>query len=137
MLMRFDPFRGLDRLVDETSWFRSGPFMPMDAYRHGDHVTVHLDLPGVDPDSLDITVEKNQLTVTAQRRWEREDDTQVLASERPQGSFSRSLFLGDAIDADGIDANYEDGVLTITLPVAEAAKARKISVGHRQPELTA
>lgn len=136
MLMRFDPFRELDRLADNAVGRRStNPLMGMDAYRQGDHVTIHFDLPGVDGDSIDITVEKNQLTVQAERRWEMTEDLEVLASERPQGTFTRSMFLGDGLDADRIDADYVNGVLTLTIPVAETAKPRKISVGTGQAAL--
>jgi HSP20 family protein len=103
--------------------------MPADAYRVGDRFYLHIDLPGVDPDSIDITVEKSTLTVAAERRWERDPDTQVLVSERPYGSFKREFFLGDSLDPDRIEAGYDHGVLTITIPVAETAKARKIEVG--------
>lgn len=134
MLMRFDPFREFDRLAGEVATPRR-PVMAMDAYRHGDAVTVHFDLPGVDRDSIDVTVEKNQLVVSAERAWRPSDDDEVVASERPQGSFSRTLFLGDGLDSDQIDADYTDGVLTLTIPVAETAKPRKISVGGSQKAL--
>ncbi len=134
MLMRFDPFREMDRLAGDA--VRRPTLMAMDAYRQGDHVTVHFDLPGVDRDSIDVTVEKNQLVVTAERRWARSEDLQVVASERPQGSFSRTLFLGDGLDAERIDADYADGVLTLAIPVAETAKPRKIEVGSGQAALT-
>src|SRR3546814_1826015 len=112
MLMRFDPFRELDRLVPPSQGFRA-PAMPLDAYRDGDRFVIHVDLPGVDPDSVDLTVEKNVLTVSAERRWERGDNQQVLVSERPQGSFSRQLFLGEGLDTDRIEAGYDHGVLTV------------------------
>jgi len=127
MLMRFDPFRELDRLA-QPSWPSRAPAMPLDAYRDGDRFVIHVDLPGVDPDSIDLTVEKNVLTVAAQRRWERAEEHQVLVQERPQGSFSRQLFLGEGLDPDGIEAGYDYGVLTVTVPVAEQAKPRKVSV---------
>jgi HSP20 family protein len=111
--------------------------MPADAYRSGERFYLHLDLPGVDPDSIDITVEKNNLTVTAERRWELEGDEQVLLNERPVGSFSRQFFLGESLDTDAIDAGYDHGVLTVTIPVAETAKARKIAVSTVQDALTA
>jgi HSP20 family protein len=140
MLMRFDPFRELDReferLGDNLGGPRRNSMMGMDAYRSGDHVTVHFDLPGVDPESIEVTVEKNQLNVQAERRWERQEGTQVMAAERPQGTFSRSLFLGDGLDAERIDADYVDGVLTLSVPVAEQAKPRRISVGKGQAELS-
>ncbi|HUW02246.1 MAG TPA: HSP20 family small heat-shock protein [Acidimicrobiales bacterium] len=135
MLMRFDPFREFDRLAGEAATNRRNPLMAMDAYRHGDAVTVHFDLPGVDRDSIDITVEKNQLSVSAERAWRPSEDDQVVASERPQGTFNRTLFLGDGLDPDRIDADYRDGVLTLTIPVAETAKPRKISVGEAQTAL--
>jgi HSP20 family protein len=137
MLMRFDPFRELDRLTDGTVGNRRSALMGMDAYRQGDHVTVHFDLPGVDPDSIDVTVEKNQLTVRAERVWEPADDMQVIASERPQGTFTRSLFMGENLDLDNIEAGYDNGVLTLTVPVADQAKPRKISVGKGQAAISA
>jgi HSP20 family protein len=130
MLMRFDPFREIDRLF-ETAGAASGwrgSVLAMDAYRDEDSFVVHLDLPGVDPDSIDLTVEKNQLTVRAERRWSFEG-RELVARERPQGTFSRQLFLGESLDADAIDASYEHGVLTLRIPVMEEAKPRKIQVG--------
>lgn len=137
MLMRFDPFRDLDRLTDSAGWNRRTSLMGLDAYRDGDHVAVHFDLPGIDPDSIDITVEKSQLTVSAERHWTLSDSAAVIASERPQGTFSRSLFLGEGLDLDRIEADYTNGVLTLTVPVAEAAKPRKITVGTGQTALNA
>ena len=132
MLLRFDPFRDVERELDRLSSTVNGGYrpavMPMDAWRQGDRFFVRLDLPGVDPSTIDLTVEKDVLTVAAERRWERGEGEQVLAAERPQGRWSRQLFLGDALDADRIEARYEHGVLTIVLPVAEAAKPRKVSV---------
>ena len=127
MLMRFDPFRELDRL-SSAPWASTRPAMPMDAYRRNGDFVVHFDLPGVDPSSIDLTVEKNVLTVSAERRWEPEEGNQVVVAERPQGSFSRQLFLGEGLDPDGIEANYEGGVLTVRVPVAEQAKPRKVQV---------
>src|SRR5690606_8300336 len=109
MLMRFDPFRDMDRLFEQAFGSR-GSNMPMDAYRRGDHFFVHLDLPGVEPSSIDVAVEKNVLTVKAQREWQRVDGDEWLVSERPQGTFTRQLFLGDSLDADNIEASYLDGV---------------------------
>ena len=128
MLMRFDPFRELDRLAEQTWGAGRAPVMPMDAYRSGDHFLVHFDLPGVDPASIDLTVEKNVLTVSAERHWERSEGAEVVVSERPQGSFSRQLFLGEGLNPDGIEAGYENGVLTVRVPVAEQAKPRKVEV---------
>jgi len=129
MLMRFDPFRELDRLFQQafgSDSRRAG--MPMDAYRHGDRFVVHFDLPGADPGSIDLTVEKNVLTVTAERSWERQEDQDVLVAERSHGRFIRELFLGESLDADHIQANYGNGVLTVTIPVAEQAKPRKVEI---------
>ena len=136
MLMRFDPFREFDRLAGEMPGVRRSPMMAMDAYRHGDAVTVHFDLPGVDRDSIDITVEKNQLSVSAERAWRPAENDEVVASERTHGHFTRTLFLGDGLDADRIDADYADGVLSLTIPVAETAKPRKISLGTPQAALS-
>ena len=132
MLMRFDPFRELDRLTQETFGLGRISAMPMDAYRQGDQFVVNFDLPGVEPTSIDLTVEQNVLTVAAERSWRPAEGQQVVATERPQGRFSRQLFLGESLDSDHITATYHDGVLTLTVPVAEEAKPRKveISTGH-------
>jgi HSP20 family protein len=126
--MRFDPFREFDRVVDQTWGNARQASMPMDAYRHGDRFVLHLDLPGVDPGSIDLSVEQNVLTVSAERHWQPVEGDQVVANERRQGSFTRQLVLGDALDADRIHATYENGVLTLTIPVAERAKPRRITV---------
>jgi len=128
MLMRFDPFSDFDRLSRQAWGPNRANFMPADAYRKGERFYLHLDLPGVDPDSIDITVEKNNLTVAAERRFETSDEEQVLLNERPRGSYSRQFFLGESLDTDAIEAGYDHGVLTVTIPIAETAKARKISV---------
>jgi len=125
MLLQFDPFRDLDRVFDRATTST----MPMDAVRRGEHVLVYLDLPGVDPGSIDLEVERNVLTVKAERRWARQDGDQLLASERRQGAFTRRLLLGETLDLDHVEANYHDGVLEISIPVAEAAKPRKVAVG--------
>ena len=128
MLMRFDPFRDFDRITQQL-WNGARPAaMPMDAYRHGEQFVVHFDLPGVDPNSIDLTVEKNVLTVSAERTWQAGEGYQVVASERPQGRFSRQLFLGEGLDYDHVSATYNSGVLTVTIPVAEAAKPRKVEI---------
>jgi HSP20 family protein len=129
MLMRFDPFADLDRLTRDMFTAGRRPTMPVDAYRQGDRFYLHFDLPGIDPDSVDITVEKNALTVTVERSWKPAEDATVVINERPQGTFSRQFFLGEGLDADHIEAGYDHGVLTVTIPVAEQAKPRKISVG--------
>ena len=128
MLMRFDPFRELDRLT-EQAWGRGrAAVMPLDAYRHGDSFLVHVDLPGVDPSSIDLTIEKNVLTVKAERNWQWNEGDELLVSERPQGSFTRQLFLGEGLDSDRIEASYHNGVLTVTVPVSEQAKPRRVQV---------
>ena len=129
MLLRFDPFREFEREFDRlTSAASRGTTMPLDAWRQGDRFFVHVDLPGVDPSTVDLTVEKNVLTINAQREWQRGEGDQVLVAERPHGHFSRQLFLGEGLDADRIEAHYTHGVLTITVPVAEAAKPRKVEI---------
>ena len=133
MLMRYDPFREIERTTQET--FRPSR-MPMDAYRRGDAFVVHFDLPGVKPDTIDLTVEQNTLTVTAERTWSPVEGDEVVISERPQGTFSRQLMLGDSLDTERITARYDHGVLTITIPVAEQSKARKVEVLHGgEPEV--
>lgn len=133
MLMRFDPFRELDRLT-QSPWAGSRPVMPMDAYRRNGDFVVHFDLPGVDPASIDLTVEKNVLTVTAERHFARAEGDEITVTERPQGRFNRQLFLGDSLDAERISANYDQGVLTLHIPVAERAKPRKVEVSAGAPE---
>ena len=132
MLMRTDPFRELDRLTHAlfgTSGTRSQPaIMPMDAYRQNGQFVVHFDLPGVDPDSIDLDVERNVLTVKAERTAEFADDADVQVIERPRGAFSRQLFLGDTLDVERIAASYDAGVLTLRIPIAEKAKPRKIEI---------
>jgi HSP20 family protein len=130
MLMRFDPFRGLDRLAEELTGAaaRTPRTFPMDAYRRGEDVVLFFDLPGVDPQSIDLTVDQHVLTVRAERRSELEEGAEVLAAERPQGSFVRRVFLGDALDTDRITAEYHNGVLRLTIPVSEQAKPRKIEI---------
>jgi len=129
MLMRTDPFRELDRLTEQVLGTRARPaVMPMDAYREGEHFVVHFDLPGVDPSSIDLTVEKNVLTVTAERGWQPNENQQVVASERAQGTFRRQLFLGEGLDTEHVEASYDNGVLTVTIPVAEQAKPRKVQI---------
>jgi HSP20 family protein len=125
MLIRFDPFRDLERAATRGS----APVVPMDAVKRDDQVVVRFDLPGVDPDAIDVEVERNVLTVTAERRWAPAEGEQVLASERRHGAFSRQLLLSDTLDAANVAASYDHGVLTVTIPTAETAKPRKVSVG--------
>jgi HSP20 family protein len=141
MLMRTDPFRELDRLATQLlgaggtgTWSRPTP-MPMDAYRDGETFVVCFDLPGVDPSAIELQVERNVLTVKAERRPVHTGEKfEMQVSERPLGVFSRQLFLGDTLDTDRIDAGYDAGVLTLRIPIAEKAKPRKIeiSAGERQ-----
>ena len=133
MLMRFDPFRELDRLT-QGPWGNTRPVMPMDAYRRNGDFVVHFDVPGVDPASIDLTVEKNVLTVSAERHLQRQEGDEVTVSERAQGRFNRQLFLGESLDPDRISANYDQGVLTLHIPVAERAKPRRVEISAGAPE---
>ena len=135
MLMRFDPFRDVDRMLEQAFGDRA-PNMPMDAYRRDDNFFVHLDLPGVDPSSIDLAVDKNVLIVKADRSWQRREGDEWVVAERPQGTYTRQLFLGETLDPDHIEASYHDGVLTLRIPVAEQAKPRRIEVNTsgKQPE---
>src|SRR4051794_30268423 len=129
MLMRTDPFRELDRLTQQVFGTAARPAaMPMEAYRKGDTFYVQFDLPGIDRDSIELTVEQNVLTVHAQRPATTADDVELVVSERPAGSFSRQVFLGDTLDAEQLSADYTAGVLTLTIPVHEAAKPRKVEI---------
>ena len=129
-LLRFDPFRDYDRLVAEQLAGLRGAArsVPIDAYRRGEEFFVHLDLPGVDPDAIELTVEQNVLTIRAERRFEPEEGDELLISERPQGSFTRQLLLGESLDTDRLEADYDQGVLTLRIPVAEAAKPRRVEI---------
>jgi HSP20 family protein len=129
MLLRTtDPFRDFDRLASQVLGTTNRPaVMPMDAWRQGDVFHIEFDLPGVSAESIDLDVERNVLTVRAER-LARNGDWEMLASERPRGVFSRQLVLGDNLDLDRIDAHYEGGVLQLNVPVAERAKPRKIEV---------
>jgi HSP20 family protein len=129
MLMRTDPFRDLDRLTQQMFGTVARPAaMPMDAYRNDNHFYVHFDLPGIDPDSIDLEVEQNVLTVRAERAPVAAEGAEMIVSERPTGTFTRQLFLGETLDAEAIAADYHSGVLTLTIPVREAAKPRKLSI---------
>lgn len=132
MLLHTDPFRELDTLFRGLGARPAGPMgMPMDAYRRGSDVWVHLDLPGISPDSIDIDVERSVLTVSAERNWQREEGDQMYLAERPRGSFRRQVHLGENLDVEGIEADFADGVLTLRIPVSEAAKPKKIAIGNR------
>ncbi|MEU3766234.1 Hsp20/alpha crystallin family protein [Amycolatopsis keratiniphila] len=132
MLMRTDPFRELDRLTQQflgaNGTASRQVMMPMDAYRSGNEYVVAFDLPGVSPDSIEIDVERHVLTVKAERTLEPGGDAEVQVAERPRGVFSRQLFLGDTLTTDDISADYDAGVLTLRIPIAEQAKPRKIAV---------
>ncbi|OKI57758.1 Hsp20/alpha crystallin family protein [Streptomyces sp. MJM1172] len=134
MLMRTDPFREMDRIVQQLSgtsgtWSKPS-VMPMDAYREGGDYVIAFDLPGVSPEAIDIDVERNMLTVKAERRPAAKNDTvQMELSERPLGVFSRQIMLADTLDTERIEADYDAGVLTLRIPIAERAKPRKISIG--------
>lgn len=136
MLVQNSPFRELDSLFNQAfsgdTRRIAGRPMPMDAYRRGDNVWVHLDLPGVTADSVDISVERNVLTVTAERTYQREEGDRVYFDERPEGTFRRQVTLGEGLDADGVEADYTDGVLTLRIPVVPQAQPRKINVGTGQ-----
>jgi HSP20 family protein len=132
-VLRFDPFRDFDRFTEQLLGTPSGSaraprFMPMDLYRSGDHYVLHADLPGIDPGSVDVHVENNVLTIKAERTERTDEGVQWIASERFAGTYMRQISLGDGIDADKIHATYANGVLTVTLPVAERAKPRRVDV---------
>jgi HSP20 family protein len=136
MLLRTsDPFREFDRLTQQLLGTTSRPaVMPMDAWREGDTFVIEFDLPGIAKDSLDIDVERNVLTVRAER-VARNGDWELLAGERTRGAFSRQLVLGDNLDLERIEASYVDGVLRLTVPVAEKAKPRKIAIDGVEPAM--
>ena len=138
MLLSNDPFRDFDNLLGRLAASRSGTehvMMPMDAYRRGDDLWIHVDLPGVDPDSIDISIERNVMTVAAQRTWTALNDDHTYLAERPRGSYRRQMHLGDSLDTDHIEADYHEGVLTVRIPVAEQAKPRKIEITSGAPAI--
>ncbi len=135
MLMRTDPFRELDRWAQQVVGTAARPAaMPIDAYRDNDTFVVLCDLPGVNPESIDVMVERNVLTVHASRSLAASDGAEMLVSERPQGTFSRQLFLGETLDTERLAAQYSDGVLTLRIPVTERAKPRKVEVSRASGE---
>jgi len=132
-VLRFDPFRDLDRMTEQLLGASAGSarvprFMPMDLYRSGDHYVLHADLPGIDPGSVDVHVDNGTLTIRAERSCRTEQDVQWLTNERFTGTFQRQLSLGEGIDTEAISATYDNGVLSVTIPVAERAKPRRIAV---------
>ena len=134
MLMRFDPFREFDRIGQQFWGQARMPVLPLDAYRSGDEFVVHVDVPGVDPDSIELTVDQNVLVLKAERSWQPSEGAEVVTAERPQGSFTRQLFLGENLDVDNIAASYENGVLTLRIPVAQAAKPRRVEIQSGRPQ---
>jgi HSP20 family protein len=134
--LRFDPFRELDRVASEMmSVARAPRLMPLDAYRHGESYVLQFDLPGIDAESLDVTAERNTLTVSARRRNGAPEGAQYLVAERPTGDYTRQIVLGDGLDLDSIHADYRDGVLIVTVPVAEQAKPRQIQISRSDPKM--
>lgn len=126
----FDTLRDFDRLLGDVTRTPASVAMPMDLYRTGDDFVAHIDLPGVDPASIDIDMDGATVTIRAERVAPTDDDVHWLARERAVGTFARQLTLGRGLATDRINASYSDGVLTLTIPVAEAAKPRKIEVRH-------
>jgi HSP20 family protein len=140
MLMINDPFRQFDRVVQQVLGTAARPAaMPMDAWREGNEFVVAMDLPGVDVESVDLDVEQNVLTIKAERKNPVGEDTEMFASERPRGVFSRQLVLGEALETENVRASYEAGVLTVRIPVAEQAKPRRIEIetGDQQQQISA
>jgi HSP20 family protein len=135
MAMFWDPFRELDRLATSMLDSRQGPrVMPIDLHRDGDHYVLSADLPGVDPGSVDVDIDGQLLTIRAERTLRSNEQTQWLVRERPSGSFLRQLTLGDGLDTAGISAHYENGVLSVVIPVSEQAKPRKVEVQAVAPK---
>jgi HSP20 family protein len=131
--MRFDPFRELDRLSEQMMGGRPRT-MPMEAWRRKDEFCVYIDLPGVDREDVELTVERNVVSVRAQRRPAHEEGDDVIVDERPHGTFTRQLFLGDNLDANNLSADYDRGVLMLTIPIAEASKPRRIQLSAQQQD---
>jgi len=129
MAARFDPFGEMDRLMNQAmGTARAAATMPMDLYRSGDHYVALIDLPGADPGSIDVNVEDRTLTIRAERSGRSDNDVQWLAKERPTGTYARQLTVGRGVSLDTVEATYADGVLTLTIPVAEEAKPRRIEI---------
>jgi HSP20 family protein len=130
MLIRSDAFRDIDRFFDDlTGGAARARTVPLDAYRRGDDLFLHFDLPGVDPDSIDLSVENDVLRVTATRRWPAAEGDEVYVRERPQGEFSRQVILGRAVDGTKVSASFDRGVLTVRAPIAAAARRQRIAIG--------
>lgn len=134
-LMRFDSFRDFDRLAEQMLGTTTRPrTMPLAAWRRKDEFFVHIDLPGVRRDDVELTVERNVVTVRAERRPEYEEGDEVIVDERPLGTFTRQLFLGDNLDANKLSADYDRGLLMLTIPVSEESKPRRIPLGGQQQQ---
>ena len=135
VLFQNDPLRDFDAFFDRLGGRprSAAGSAPMDAYRRGDDVWVHIDLPGVAADSIDITIERNVLTVTATRDWVTEDGDRLYVNERHRGTVTRQVHLGDSLDGEAVEADHRDGVLTLRIPVAEKAQPRKIEVSAGSP----
>jgi len=130
-MLRFDPLREFDRLTREAR-DRPPTVLAFDAIRDDESVTLYFDAPGISAGDIDVNVERNELTITANRVWEGQDK-ETLVNERPQGSFTRRVMLSDILDADRLEASLSDGVLTVTVPVADKSKPRKIDVSTGSP----
>lgn len=129
MLLRFDPFHEIDRLAEQmVSGTRTARMVPMDVYRRGEAYVVELDVPGVDSANIDLSIDRNTLTIRAERSAAHREDDEVLVAERPQGALTRQLVLGDGLDIDGVQADHTDGVLRLTIPVAPSAKPRRVQI---------
>jgi HSP20 family protein len=134
-LMRFDPFREVDRLSEQLlAGGRARRMMPMEAFRRGDNCQIRLDMPGVMPEDVEVTVERNVVSVRATRRSDRQEADEVLVDETPKAEFSRQLFLGENLDAGRMSGELESGVLTLTVPVAEESKPKRVEIGAKIPE---
>jgi HSP20 family protein len=138
MLIQTDPFRDLDTLFSRFAGRQAnaGGVMPMDAFRRGSDVWVHVDLPGVKAENLEITVERNVLTIAAERNWQRQEGDQSYFGERYRGNFRRQIHLGEGLDLENLEADLHDGVLTVRIPVAEEAKPRKVQVSQSKANNT-
>lgn len=137
MATRYDPFQEMDRLFGQMlASDRASAVMPMDLFRSGDHYVLNVDLPGVDPGTIDVNIEDRTLTIRAQRTPRTDQDVQWLARERPSGTYARQFTVGRGLALDAMSATYTDGVLTLTIPVAEEAKPRRIEVQHGESTAT-
>lgn len=137
MLSQSDPFRDFDSFFGRLAGRQNWTAAPMDAYRRGNDVWVHVDMPGIAADSIDISVERGVLTVTGERNWHRQENDRVYFAERLTGTFRRQVQLGDGLDLDHIEADYHDGVLTLRIPVGAQAQPRKITVNAGQTAIDA